>query len=212
MSLAIIGGGNMGTAIAQALIQAHILRSDELLMVEMDADKRSYLSQQLGCEVAAGIDGGLSNYKTIILAVKPQGAVPVMNELSPHLQPQQLILSIMAGVSVTTLTKNLKLSRSGHIYESAKQLECCYDYDYPFDERLRRLGQIIANLNKLHSVDHELLVLAASIRWLTRSRHHYLVKLMLSEYQGRCLKITDGQNRDCLGVVTDIIDKNQNNS
>lgn len=107
MSLVIIGGGNMGGAIARALIQAHILRSEEILMVEMDAEKHSCLSQQLGCKVIPGIDAVLSDYNTIILAVKPQGSVPVMKELSPFLQPRQLILSIMAGVSTATLTEHL---------------------------------------------------------------------------------------------------------
>ncbi|MDX1586445.1 MAG: pyrroline-5-carboxylate reductase, partial [Balneolaceae bacterium] len=44
----------------------------------------------------------------IILAVKPQDAARLFESITPFLDPQQVILSIMAGVKITTIEKALQ--------------------------------------------------------------------------------------------------------
>ncbi|MHC4769299.1 MAG: NAD(P)-binding domain-containing protein, partial [Planctomycetota bacterium] len=46
--LGIIGGGNMGQAIARGAITAHVLRPDEIMVAELDPGKRAELDK-LGC-------------------------------------------------------------------------------------------------------------------------------------------------------------------
>ena len=49
MKLAVIGAGNMGGAIATAVIQAELVLPKNLLLIEPDEKKRENLGNQLSC-------------------------------------------------------------------------------------------------------------------------------------------------------------------
>lgn len=108
MNLAIIGGGNMGGAIARALVHRQILAPTELLIVDPNPQIRDTLQELLGCQVVAEINEVISAYETILIAVKPQMASEVLPSLKPFLEQNPLILSIMAGVSVQSIQQWLK--------------------------------------------------------------------------------------------------------
>ena len=100
----------MGASMAQAFLRNNLFPPSDLLIVETDDDKRSHLSHDLGCLTQKSAGKELESYGTVILAVKPQVSVTVMQELSAYLQPKHLVLSIMAGITVDKLVKNLKHS------------------------------------------------------------------------------------------------------
>ena len=56
MKVAVIGGGNMGAALAASLLNSKQVAASELLIVEVDKAKREELSESLRCEVAESID------------------------------------------------------------------------------------------------------------------------------------------------------------
>ena len=52
MKLAVIGAGNMGGAIATAVIQAELILPKNLLLIEPDEKKRENLGNQLSCAIS----------------------------------------------------------------------------------------------------------------------------------------------------------------
>ncbi|MGK5091264.1 pyrroline-5-carboxylate reductase [Deltaproteobacteria bacterium TL4] len=108
MKIALIGGGTMGSSMARAFIQKKRTTSESLLIVEVDSSKRDILASELKCHIQESLSSNLAAYETLVLAVKPQNSVETLKALSTQLKPQQLVLSIMAGVSIETLMKHLK--------------------------------------------------------------------------------------------------------
>ncbi|WP_234996079.1 hypothetical protein [Pseudobacteriovorax antillogorgiicola] len=95
---------------------------------------------------------------------------------------------------------DLKPARGDIFYEAAKTIFECYDSDIPLNRRLTSLGEKLALQNTQLNVDKELLVWAASTRWLIRSRNQILTKITLKEYQSLCQKLSSGKSIDLLGL------------
>ncbi|MCH2266601.1 MAG: pyrroline-5-carboxylate reductase [SAR324 cluster bacterium] len=107
MRLVIIGGGNMGGAILRALVKVEAVSPEDILLIEPDEEKRVILSAATGCSSQAEIDETLRNYDLLLIAVKPQAATPAMELLAQWLLPHQLIISVMAGISLETMKNAL---------------------------------------------------------------------------------------------------------
>lgn len=105
MKLVIIGGGNMGGAIATSLVKKQALPADDLVIVEMSAERRTQLSEDLGCSVTETFDERLSEADAVLIAVKPQVCEPLMSKIAPMLQESAMVISIMAGISVDQIEK-----------------------------------------------------------------------------------------------------------
>lgn len=108
--------------------------------------------------------------------------------------------------SLRSLARNPKLKAPTRtlFYKCAVMIQRCYDYEIPFPVRLRQLGRVLPKLQKLVTIDQELLVWAAVARWLTRSRCFPLAALALSEYQSLSNRLSNGRNPDALGVMKDL--------
>jgi len=107
MNLAIIGGGNMGGAMAHSLIVTQTISPSKLMIIELDSTLRKNLAQELGCAVRENIDDEVSRFFGILLAVKPQNASSVTKDLAPFLASNQVVISIMAGISIEQMIREL---------------------------------------------------------------------------------------------------------
>lgn len=94
-------------AYAKSFLQYDLVRRDDLLLVEKNTDRMESLRNANSGVVTGVIDPTLGTYDLLILAVKPQDFNSVASLLRGVLQPTQLILSIMAGISIPTLQEKL---------------------------------------------------------------------------------------------------------
>jgi pyrroline-5-carboxylate reductase len=106
MKIAIIGGGNMGSTYARAFVQSHIVLQQDLLIIEKHSEKIQELQSTLQVLIEEEISASITAYDTIIIAVKPQDFRVLSGVLKKYLAPHQLIISIMAGITIATI-KNL---------------------------------------------------------------------------------------------------------
>ncbi len=93
----------MGGAILLALVKAEVIPPKNILLIEPDDAKRQNLSKVTSCDSQAEFNENVRNYDLLILAVKPQGATPAMELLAQWLLPHQLVISVMAGISLQTM-------------------------------------------------------------------------------------------------------------
>ncbi|MBI4281791.1 pyrroline-5-carboxylate reductase [Candidatus Uhrbacteria bacterium] len=91
----VIGYGVMGSAIVRRAIAARVLRPAQYTVVTPSMDPVA------ACKKA----------DVVLLAVKPQDALPILQVLRGMLRPQTLVISIMAGVSLSTLQRGLGHAR-----------------------------------------------------------------------------------------------------
>lgn len=104
--IAIIGCGNMGLTYAKAFLKDNLVSQKDILLIEKNAEMKERL-RPFG-NVANRIDARIIGFDTIILATKPQDAKDIYADLKEHLLPSQLVISIMAGITIKTLEENLK--------------------------------------------------------------------------------------------------------
>jgi len=97
-TIAIIGGGNMGTALAQGLLEAGIVSASDLVVVEVNADRRQRLEELLPGVV---IVDSIRPCGAAVIAVKPPD-VPAAAAVAVAAGAQRIV-SIAAGVTVASL-------------------------------------------------------------------------------------------------------------
>lgn len=100
MKITIIGCGNMGLIYARAFLKYNIVSKENLLLAEKnEARKQELLKLNVG-EVCVINDKRIGESNIIILAVKPQDFLELSNELKNCLSPSNIIVSIMAGMTL----------------------------------------------------------------------------------------------------------------
>lgn len=95
--IAIIGGGNLGSAIAKGLVQSDKPFEGEIIVTR----RRVYLIKSLEkYGVAVGKDNveATRNADLVILAVKPFQLKDILEEINSSLSPNALLVSLAAGV------------------------------------------------------------------------------------------------------------------
>lgn len=100
MKITIVGCGNMGLIYARAFLKYNIVSKENLLLAEKnEARKQELLKLSVG-EVCVINDKRIGESNIIILAVKPQDFLDLSNELKNCLNPSNIIVSIMAGMTI----------------------------------------------------------------------------------------------------------------
>jgi pyrroline-5-carboxylate reductase len=106
MLITFIGGGNMASALISGL--ANPPRSDlQIHVVDPDEAARNRLQTTFDLTAFTEPLTAVSGADVVLLAVKPQIMPAVLNELSGHVRPGQLVLSIAAGVTVESIEARL---------------------------------------------------------------------------------------------------------
>lgn len=107
MKILIIGGGNMGMTYAQSFLRAHITTPEDMMILEKSEEKAVELAKKNIGTVFGHAEDCLHIADLIILAVKPQDCDKLFESLRPMVNPQQVFLSIMAGVKIETIVNSL---------------------------------------------------------------------------------------------------------
>jgi pyrroline-5-carboxylate reductase len=101
ITVGIIGGGNMGSAIIGGI--RHKFR---VCVCEKDA-KRSALLRKKWRVAVVDLKTLAARSSVIILAVKPQDFDGILDELKPFITPRHLVISIAAGITTLYIEKRL---------------------------------------------------------------------------------------------------------
>src|SRR5690606_31166457 len=128
-------------------------------------------SQDLG-EMLKAVSRGHSHYQAVYALEASLWAYSMQSEKWRDILP-----------TARTLSRTLKAHDQGSLYQLVKTSENCYKTAEPIAERTRNLGDILARVHELKSIDWEILAWASSIRWLSRSRSPELASLCMDQYQ-----------------------------
>lgn len=111
MKILIIGGGNMGLTYAQSFLRSHICSKADMMLLEKSPERAALLAQKDIGTVHSAPEDCLRRADLVILAVKPQDAPALFTHIGPMVDPQQVFLSIMAGVKIQTIRQQLGVSK-----------------------------------------------------------------------------------------------------
>jgi pyrroline-5-carboxylate reductase len=105
--VAFLGAGKMGGIILQALLKNGLLTAKSTYATVAHEERAKALTAKL--KVKAGTDNvaAAKGADIIVLGVKPQVVEDVVREISGHITPKQLIISVAASVPTSMIEKNL---------------------------------------------------------------------------------------------------------
>jgi pyrroline-5-carboxylate reductase len=108
MRVGIIGAGVMAEAMITGLLADRAVAPDRLLASHPRRDRREALAERHGIHPVAANRDALADGDVIVLAVKPQMLARVMRDLHGRLDPAQVVVSIVAGATIRSLTEGLQ--------------------------------------------------------------------------------------------------------
>lgn len=95
-----VGAGNMATALARGILAAGLATADQLAASDPSPERRHAFREATGATVLSGNASLVRGSRMVVLAVKPQVSEAVLTEIGPLLKHAQLVVSIVAGLSV----------------------------------------------------------------------------------------------------------------
>lgn len=106
------GAGSMAEAIIKGLIDKKQASAEQLYVINRQNQARLIeLHQRYGIHVDAQKKHlYLQEANVIILAMKPTDAIEALHTLRPSLNDQQLIISVIAGLSIATMSEIINLT------------------------------------------------------------------------------------------------------
>jgi len=107
--IAFIGGGAMGEAMIKCLLTKKVVVPQDMVVSDISPVRRKLLSKEYGVSALADNKKAVAKADLIVLAVKPQNLPQVIEEIKA-LAPKQLVLSIVAGATLSSLRQGLSHS------------------------------------------------------------------------------------------------------
>lgn len=102
--IAIIGGGNLGTAMAEGLIKSGFVKPSHLLVTKRNIATLHELERQ-GVMVSTNNKEAVHYADVVILAVKPFQVNDVIGQFKDDFTEKHLLVSLVTGISIEHLTK-----------------------------------------------------------------------------------------------------------
>ncbi len=104
--IGVIGAGNMGGALISGLVAAGRIPPAHLTATDL-RDAVLQPLRQLGVRTSTQAEEAILGQQMVILGVKPQSAPALFQLVKQHLRPDQILVSIMAGVSTAAIEAEL---------------------------------------------------------------------------------------------------------
>lgn len=105
--VAIIGGGKMGSIIAQGIITQKMVPAKDIVVTDIDAARLKALRASLKLKVSQNNNKAVDDADIIIIAVKPQNMAVTLQEISSAVNKSKVVISIAAGITTGFIEKSL---------------------------------------------------------------------------------------------------------
>ncbi|WP_216404600.1 pyrroline-5-carboxylate reductase [Arcanobacterium phocae] len=105
-TLGFIGAGSMASAIMHGLVSSGTPGGD-IIFSRRNADAGNQLATDLHARFTTDNSEVATVSHILVLTVKPYLIASILDEISPHLSPDTIVVSVAAGVSLTDLAEHL---------------------------------------------------------------------------------------------------------
>ena len=171
-SIAILGGGNLGQALARGWLAADLLEPEELTVTRRRTELLGELADR-GCRVTDDNASAVRTSRVVVLAVQPQQVVPLLDEIAPALDPDRhLLVSCISDVSVADLQERLGVAvptvrampnTAVEIRESMTCLSTAEGRDGEDEEALRAARELFGAVGRTLVIPEDLMVSATAL-------------------------------------------------
>ncbi len=102
-NIAIIGGGNLGTSIAKGILSMNQVTKENLVICEKRKPRIKYLEDHGFRVIDSDLEKTVQSTDLIIISVKPQQFIKLLEELKPLLKSGQILISTVTGISLSQI-------------------------------------------------------------------------------------------------------------
>ena len=106
--IAIIGGGNLGSAIAEGLLKSKFCKASEITITKRKIITLQKLKDK-GVHITTNNAEAVSNSNLVILAVKPYQVSDVLSSFKKELTAKHILVSVVTGVLITEIEEIVKM-------------------------------------------------------------------------------------------------------
>ncbi len=159
--IAIIGGGNLGTAIALGLIKSEFIAAQQITVTKRNTHTLAGLAA-IGVNVSTDNITAVQNSDTIILAIKPFQVKEVLEQVAPALSEKHLLISVVTGVSLedmrSVVQKDIPLFRAMPNTAIAIQqsITCISSTNTSAEDKIY-VNELFSQLGKIATIDEKLM-------------------------------------------------------
>jgi pyrroline-5-carboxylate reductase len=160
-TIAIIGGGNLGTAIADGLLKSKFCKPKEITITKRNLSTLNDLKEK-GVNVSSDNAEAVRNSSLVILAVKPYQVSDVISSFKNELNENHILVSVVTGVlinEIATLTeKKLPIFRAmPNTAIAIRESITCLSYQNSSDKQISFVKDLFLTVGKVTVIDEKLM-------------------------------------------------------
>lgn len=159
--IAIIGGGNLGTAMAEGLLGSRFCKPVDITITKRNISTLGHLAK-LGVQVSTDNNAAVKAADVVLLAVKPFQIASVMEGLRKSISADQIIISVITGVSLADLQemakKKVAIFRAmPNTAIAIKESMTCISYLHAGDSDIVLVKNMFETVGKVAIIDDKLM-------------------------------------------------------
>lgn len=106
-TLGFIGGGNMAAALVKGLLHSKVVPPEKIIVGDVKEDRLQMLRDKHGIRTTVDNHELVRAADVVVLSVKPQVIDKVLGAIGTEIRPDQLVISVAAGVPVAAMEARL---------------------------------------------------------------------------------------------------------
>ena len=159
--IAIIGGGNLGTAMALGLIKSKFVPASAITVTKRNTLTLSGI-EAMGVTVSADNVQAVKSADTIILAVKPFQIKEVLEAIAPGLNSGHMVISVVTGITLeeikSVIQKDIPLFRAmPNTAIAIQESITCISSINSTTEEMNYVNSLFSTLGKIALIDEKLM-------------------------------------------------------
>lgn len=159
--IAIIGGGNLGTAIAEGLLKSKFCKAGDITVTKRNIDSLHALVKR-GVNVTADNSQAVSTADIIILAVKPYQVSEVLGSFQESIKTKHTLVSVVTGVLIKDiqeiLVKKIPVFRAmPNTAIAIQQSMTCISYSNAAATQVNFVNKLFSVLGRVAVIDEKLM-------------------------------------------------------
>jgi pyrroline-5-carboxylate reductase len=159
--IAIIGGGNLGTAIAEGLLKSKFCKPEDITITKRNISTLKSL-QDKGVNVTTDNNAAIRNSELIILAIKPFQLKDILVPVKKLLTAKHIITSVLAGVSTTDIETiiNKKISICKAMPNTAVAIQesmTSLSFKNATPDQIKYVSDLFSTVGKVVVIDEKLM-------------------------------------------------------
>jgi len=159
--ITIIGGGNLGTAIAEGLLKSKFCKAADITVTKRNTDTLKELKAK-GVNVSSDNNAAVKNSGLVILAIKPFQVSEVLNGLKKDLTSNHTLVSVVTGVTIqdieSILKKKLPVCRAmPNTAIAIQESMTCLGFNNATAEQIAYVTNLFNVLGKVVVIDEKLM-------------------------------------------------------